>query len=176
MGFMGAGKSTVGRRLADALGWRFVDLDVRVEEALRRTVPEIFRVDGEDRFREVEAHEAGRVLEESGVVVAAGGGWAAKPGRLQRLPEGTVSVWLKVSPAEAVRRVGRSGVARPLLEVADPLEEAGRLLASREEAYRRAALQVDTDGLSPEDVTARIMHLVAGAGGTRPENSKSPNP
>ena len=104
VGFMGCGKSSVGRILARRLGWDFVDLDARVEKAEGRSVAAIFAESGEARFRVVEATEAEKALARDRVVLATGGGWAAQPGRLAALPEGTLSVWLRVSAEEAVRK------------------------------------------------------------------------
>lgn len=160
VGFMGSGKSLVGRRLARALGWDFKDLDVAVERAEGRSVERIFAESGEAHFRAAEAAAAGALLGRDRVVVSAGGGWAAVPGRLRELPAGTRSVWLKVSPEEAVRRTGRSRRARPLLAVRDPLERARALLAERTPFYAEADLEVDTEGRSVEDVAARILNLI----------------
>lgn len=154
---MGAGKTSVGRALATRLGWRFVDVDAAVERQAGLGIPEIFRLRGEARFRELEALAASSLLTESGVVIATGGGWAARPGRLDELPSGTVSVWLDVSPEEAVRRAEGQPGGRPLLEVGDPLATARALLEKRAKHYRRATVRVDTDGRSVDDVTSRIL-------------------
>jgi len=160
VGFMGSGKSTVGRLLAESLGWRFQDLDQSVEEEVGRSVPTIFAEDGEAFFREVEGRLAESILAGDHVVLAAGGGWAARPGRLPEVPDGTLTVWLQVSPEEAVRRVGATGAARPLLDVPDPLVRARSLMAERRPFYAAAGLTVDTEGLTPIDVSRRILTLM----------------
>ena len=156
VGFMGAGKSTVGPRLALALGWSFHDLDAVVEAEEGRTIGAIFSDSGEPYFREVEDRVARRHLELPRVVLAMGGGWAAVPGRLEALPPGTVSVWLKVDPEEAVRRAGGGGT-RPLLSGPEPVEVARALLRQRASRYAASHLEVDTEGRSVEDVTAQIL-------------------
>lgn len=156
---MGSGKSTVGPLLAQALSWRFEDFDTHIERAEGRTIPEIFRDDGETRFREMEGRVAERLLAEEQVVLASGGGWAAAPGRLEALSDDTVSVWLKVSPEAAVDRAGGGG-DRPLLAGPDPLERARRLVQERSPRYAAADLEVDTDGLSPIVVTEKILALI----------------
>jgi shikimate kinase len=161
VGFMGAGKSTVGPLLARALSWRFEDFDDRIEALAERTIQEIFRHDGEPRFREIEAEVAAVLLAEREVVLGSGGGWAAVPGRLRGLPPETVSVWLRVSPDVAVGRVAPAG-GRPLLDAPEPLTAARRLVAEREAAYAAADVQVDTDGRTPEDVTSTILALLEG--------------
>jgi shikimate kinase len=161
VGFMGAGKSRIGRALAAALGWRFVDFDdvVRAETGL--AVPEIFATHGEAYFREAEARVGRRLLGEHEVVLASGGGWAAAPGRLDEVPPGTETFWLRVSIEEALRRVEREPGGRPLLDRADAPEAAARLLAVREPFYRLARFTVDTDRRSVEDVTAGILGILA---------------
>ena len=160
VGFMASGKSTVGPILARDLGWRFVDLDACVEEEEGCSIAEIFRLRGEAHFREVEDRLTRGMLQEDRVVLGSGGGWAAHPGRLRDLPPGTASVWLRVSPEEAVRRSGDQPGARPLLAGPHPVEEARDLLSVREVQYVEADLEVDTEGRTPEDVTAHIVARV----------------
>jgi shikimate kinase len=168
VGFMGSGKSAVGRRLARRLGWTFVDLDARVEAVEGRPVAAIFAGSGEAYFRAVEAREAEAVLAQDRVVLAAGGGWAAEPGRLAGLPDGTASVWLRVSAEEAVRRARTRSGKRPLLAGPDPLGTARELLRRREPAYAQAGVEVDTEGKSVEDVAARIQELLGPGVGSHP--------
>lgn len=160
IGFMGSGKSTVGRLLANALGWRFADLDERIEVEAGRSVPRIFAEDGEAFFRDLEERVADSILRRDHVVLAAGGGWAARPGRLSQVPDGTLTVWLQVSPEEAVRRVRGTPGSRPLLDVPDPLDRARALMAERGPRYATAACTVDTEGLEPIDVSRRILALL----------------
>ncbi len=145
MGFMGSGKTLVGQALSRRMGWGFRDFDQEIKSRVGLPIPEIFRQHGEERFREAEAEIGAMLLEEEGVVLASGGGWPAAVGRMDRLPPGTLSVWLKVSPEEAVRRVRQEGPTRPLLAVEDPLERAREILALREEEYRKAELIVDSE-------------------------------
>ena len=164
VGFMGAGKSVVGRRLAREIAWSFVDADRMVEAKAGRTVREIFEDDGEEHFRRLEAQTMDELLQARRVVVASGGGWAAREGRLDGLPPEAVTVWLDVSPEEAVRRAAHQGAPRPLLEVRDPEARARALLEARREHYSRATFRVDTDGRTVEDVTARIRRMLAEPG------------
>ncbi len=160
VGFMGAGKSSVGRRVASALRWRFVDFDDEVAAAAGMTVPEIFETVGEAAFRELEARVGRRLLGRDEVVLAAGGGWGAVPGRLDEAPAGTETFWLRVSAEEAVRRASARPGTRPLLAGDDPLGRARRLLAEREPRYSRAGGVVDTDRRSVEDVTSEILGIL----------------
>jgi len=157
---MGSGKSTTGRLLAEVLGWRFVDLDEAIELEDGRGIPEIFQEDGEVGFRRIEQDLALRFLDEREVVLAPGGGWPCQPGRLDRTGGETLSIWLQVSPEEALDRVARHGARRPLLEAPDPLARSKDLLSARETYYSRADWWVDTSGSTPQRVVDQVMdHL-----------------
>lgn len=160
VGFMGAGKSSVGAVVASALGWRFLDFDDVIEAEAGSTVREIFARRGEPYFRALEARVARELLARDEVVLGSGGGWAAVPGRLDDLPEGTETFWLRVSAEGALQRLRDQPGSRPLLDVADPLREASVLLERRSEAYRRARWAVDTEGRTVDDVSARILEIL----------------
>lgn len=160
VGFMGSGKSTVGSLLASRVGWEFIDVDELVEEEDGRPIPRIFREDGEEGFRRIEHRIAGRLLGEDEVVLAPGGGWPCRPGRLEGAGKDTLSIWLRVSPERAWERVRSQGARRPLLEVSDPLRRIRGLIAEREPYYRNANWWVDTDlHLPPETVRRVTQHL-----------------
>lgn len=159
IGFMGAGKSTVGPLLARALGWRFVDLDAEVERAEGSSVAELIRRRGVERFRELESRTGRRVLRRRRVVVAAGGGWAAEPGHMDLLDELSVAVWLRVTPETALARIRTARHSRPLLDVGDPLEAARDLLQARTAHYCRSDITIDTENRSPAEVVREIMRL-----------------
>lgn len=159
VGFMGSGKSTVGPLLAGAMSWRFEDFDSHVERSEGRSIPDIFREDGEPYFRKVEGEAATSLLALDEVVLASGGGWAAVPGRLRAVPDGTVSIWLRVTPEVALARAG-GGTDRPVLDHPDRLGRARELLSTRTVSYAEADLEVDTDGRTPEDVCESILALI----------------
>jgi shikimate kinase len=156
VGFMGSGKTTVGRLLAARLGWTFVDLDDEVEAATGTKVAELFRTKGEEEFRRLEAEAGAAALARDRIVIAPGGGWSLAPGRLDALPEGSLTVWLKVTPETAVSRATRHGRVRPLLLGPDPLGRAKTLLAERESVYARATLQIDAERGSATSVAQAI--------------------
>jgi shikimate kinase len=160
VGFMGSGKTSAGRLVADRLGWRFVDFDDEIVKEAGASIPEIFRNEGEAAFRAREAGVAQRLLTEKGVVLASGGGWGAVPGRLTGLPRGTESFWLKVTAPTVIARAAGEPGSRPLLDRGDALEEASRLLAERDPVYRQARWMVDTEHSAVEDVAARILEIL----------------
>ena len=161
VGFMGAGKTSVGRVVADALGWRFVDFDEVIEAEAGVDVAEIFRRWGEPHFRALEERVGHRLLQQDEVVLGTGGGWAAREGRLTDLPPGTASFWLRVSATTAVERATGQPGRRPLIAGEDPIGRAARLLSERADAYGRARWAVDTEGSTVDDVSARILEILA---------------
>lgn len=174
VGFMGSGKTTVGRKLARILGWEFVDFDDVVEARSGHTISEIFRRDGEQRFRELEAVVASELLRRRRVVLASGGGWPATRGRMEALDEDTLSVWLRVSPEEAVRRVRAEGPGRPLLDGERPLERAAELLERRREHYALARLALDTEAQEPDELARRVAGEVTGGTPARRDAERNP--
>jgi len=172
VGFMGSGKSTVGRVLAAELGWCFSDFDDAVESEVGAPIPEIFAQRGEAFFRKVEDRVARRLLERDRIVLASGGGWPVREGRMDRLPAETLSVWLRVSPEEAVRRARADEGERPLLAGDDPVERARDLLEERAPEYGKAALILDSESAPPRGLARtiveylRVQRSAVGAPGT----------
>ena len=153
---MASGKSAVGAELARRLGWDHVDLDRDIEAFTGRPIPRIFAEEGEGAFRAMEAQATHRMAGREGVVLSPGGGWITNPALLEALGPGTLSVWLRVSPDEAVRRAAEAPGERPLLAGPDPLGAVRRLLLAREGFYARADLHLDTDGRSVASVADDI--------------------
>ena len=172
VGFMGSGKTLVGRALATRLGWSFRDFDQEVRFRTGLPIPEIFRQHGEAGFRKMEGEVGVELLLEERVVLASGGGWPMGEGRMDGLPPGTLTVWLKVTPEEAVRRAREEGPTRPLLAVPDPLERARQMLGEREESYQKADLSLDPGDSSPEEIARQIEEMMKSTGrGTAPSES-----
>lgn len=161
-GFMGTGKSTVGRRLADRLGRAFVDLDEQIESEAHATIPELFASEGEAGFRRREGELLERLCREGGArVVAVGGGAPCHGDNLEKMRAAGLVVVLTASPDEILARVG-DAAARPLLaRAADRRREVERLLAERAGFYAQAHLTVDTTGLPPSQVVSRILEEIA---------------
>ncbi len=160
VGFMAAGKTTVGRLLARRLGWTFLDFDDVIEARTGATVPQIFREQGEAAFRALEARLTEELAHAPGVVLAPGGGWITQPHLLDLLGPGSLVIWLRVSPEEAVRRALADHVHRPLLAGPDPLGKARLLLAEREPLYYLADIAVDVDERDPDDVAWEIAERI----------------
>jgi shikimate kinase len=155
-GFMGAGKTAVGRRLAAALGWAFVDLDGEVERAAALSVAEIFERLGEARFRRLERAALEATLSRPRVVVATGGGALAQPEALELLRGRGLIVWLKLPFAELAARVEAAGAGtRPLYK---DRRRARQLYRERLPFYRRADLVLAVGGgQTSEQVVGRLV-------------------
>ena len=155
-GFMGSGKTTVGRILADALGCLFLDLDDLIVKKAGKTIPEIFAHDGEPAFRQLEARLLRQTVEkyaESTVVLALGGGAVTTPASATLLHEKTVCIYLRATLETLQQRLSGETAGRPLADDA----MAGRL-AAREPLYEETAhVIIDTDGLAPDEVADEII-------------------
>jgi len=142
VGMMGAGKSTIGRRLAARLKLSFVDADNEIETAHGgMTIPEIFEAHGEAHFRDGEARVIARLLDNGPGVLATGGGSFMREETRQRIRDKAISVWLKADADVIMRRVKRRA-DRPLLQTADPAGTVTRLLTEREPVYQDADLTI----------------------------------
>jgi len=163
LGFMGAGKTSVGQELARRLGWRFVDLDQRIEMRTGQTIPEVFSGSGEDAFREIETTALRELLAELGhgspVVVALGGGAPVREENAALLAScGAPQVFLD-APFEVVRqRCRETAPTRPLFRED---EQARLLYESRRRHYLRAQFRVDTSSRSVEETAAEIARALA---------------
>ena len=165
VGLMGAGKTTVGRRLAAALGAPFVDSDEEVEAAARMSVAEIFETLGEAEFREGERRVIARLLDEPPQVIATGGG-AFMNDRTRAVIEekGATAVWLRAELDVLLERVGRRS-GRPLLERGDPREILAGLMAERHPVYAQADVSVrSVANERHEAVAGRIIDALAARG------------
>ncbi|RPA19658.1 shikimate kinase [Gordonia sp. OPL2] len=161
IGFMGAGKSTVGRILADRLGVDFVDTDAEIVRTTGRPIPDIFTVDGPARFREIERDVVLEVLRSHGGVVALGGGAVMTPAVADGL-QGHRVIYLQVSADDGFARVRDSD--RPLIAGDDPQARYRDLLDERHETYTRTGtFAVDAAAGAPSDVADIILAELARA-------------
>jgi shikimate kinase len=141
VGMMGAGKSTIGRRLAARLRLPFLDADIEIEAAAGMSIPDIFETHGERHFRDGEARVIARLLDGGPAVLATGGGAFMREETRNRIGSKAVSLWLKADADVIMRRVKRRA-DRPLLQTADPAATVGRLIEEREPVYQHADLTI----------------------------------
>lgn len=163
VGMMGAGKSTIGPRLARRLGRRFIDTDEEVERAAGSRVAEIFEREGEPAFRSRE-REAIEACCGKAAVVALGGGAVEPPGVRDRIAGAGTVIYLRARPETLLARVGDAR-GRPLLEGLSPAGQAGRLaelLERRRAAYESASIVIDTDDLPPDSVVEALAERIGG--------------
>lgn len=156
VGLPGSGKSTIGRRLAKALGVGLLDTDVAIEQRTGRSIADIVATDGEQEFRRIEEDVVRAALADHDGVLSLGGGAVTSPGVRAALAGHTV-VYLEISAAEGVRRTGGNTV-RPLLAGPDRAEKYRALMAKRAPLYRRVAtMRVDTNRRNPGAVVRHIL-------------------
>lgn len=161
-GFMGTGKSTVGRLVAERLRRCFVDTDALIESR-HGPIPAIFAEHGEDRFRQLERDVSAELAARSGLVVATGGRTMLDPANQASLGATGTVVCLAASVEQLVQRLHDEAEHRPLLQGDDPAGRIAELLAEREAGYGRYP-QVATDGRTPAEVAEAVVELVTGTG------------
>ena len=160
VGMMGAGKSTIGRRLAARLRLPFVDADSEIEAAAGMTIPEIFEIHGEPHFRDGEARVIARLLESGPAVLATGGGSFMREETRRRIGDKAVSIWLKADADIIMRRVKRRS-DRPLLQTADPAGTVSRLMTEREPVYQHADITIASRDVPHEKIVDEILDALA---------------
>jgi shikimate kinase len=158
VGFMGTGKTTVGRIVAERRGMSFVDMDDVIVEREGKPIPRIFAEDGEPHFRACERRLVLELAARQGLVIATGGGIVLNPDNVADFSRTGLVVCLWAEPEEILRRVG-ADTNRPLLAVADKIGRIRELLAKRAPLYRTVPNQLDTTGLDSEAVVNRILQL-----------------
>src|SRR5438067_4713690 len=141
VGMMGAGKSTIGRRLSARLRLPFLDADTEIEAAAGMSIPDIFESHGEPQFRDGEARVIARLLNSGPAVIATGGGAFMREDTRKRIRDTAVSIWLKADADVIMKRVRRRA-DRPLLQTEDPVATVSRLLEAREPVYQGADLTI----------------------------------
>ena len=167
VGMMGAGKSTIGRRLSVRLRLPFVDADTEIEAAAGMSIPDIFEARGEPDFRNGEARVIARLLDNGPGVIATGGGAFMREETRNRIRDKAISIWLKADADIIMRRVKRRA-DRPLLQTADPEATIGRLISEREPVYQHADLMVWSRDVPHEkivDECIEALHLKIGGEG-----------
>ncbi len=158
IGFMGTGKTAVGKALAEKLGREFIELDPLIEQRSGKTIPEIFKEEGEIAFRELEIAVTKEAAGKKDAVIACGGGVVLNKINIDRLKQEAVIVYLTASPGVILKRTLHDDEERPLLKVANPARTIRELLGLRKPFYERAAdITINTSKLGIKTVVEQII-------------------
>ena len=161
IGFMGAGKTAVGKVLAEKLGKEFVELDSLIEQRAGKTIPDIFEEDGEEHFRELEIEVTKEVSSKKNAVIGSGGGIVLNKINIDRLKRESTIVYLTATPRVILERTSADQIERPLLMVADKVLHIRELLKFRKLYYERAAdIKIDTSKLDVNSIAEQIIEKV----------------
>ncbi len=158
VGFMGSGKSSTGRYIAEKLGRPFLDMDTEIERREGRGIPDIFAKEGEPYFRALERALVQELATRENMVIAPGGGIVLNPDNVRDFAASGLVINLRVSPDWVLRRVGQDP-NRPLLQGGDPLQRIRDLMDKRKALYAAVPYQLETDGLTPEAVGEQVLDL-----------------
>jgi len=156
VGFMGTGKTAVGKQLAKKLDMRYVNTDNLIEAREDMPINEIFAKKGEPHFRKIEKEVVKDVAAAGGQVIATGGGVVLDNENMDNLKNNGVIICLNATPEDILKRT-RSYADRPLLNVPDPLAKIKELLSAREPYYKKADHQIDTSGKSVREVVGEVV-------------------
>src|ERR1700688_757654 len=173
VGMMGAGKSTIGRRLSARLRLPFLDADTEIEAAAGMSIPDIFEAHGEPHFRDGEARVIARLLDSGPAVLATGGGAFMREETRTRIGDKAVSIWLKADADIIMKRVKRRA-DRPPPQPADPAATVGRLIEEREPVYRHADLTIWSRDVPHEkivDECLEALHALLCGGAAKPASN-----
>src|ERR1700688_4171791 len=173
VGMMGAGKSTIGRRLSLRLRLPFLDADTEIEAAAGMSIPDIFETHGEPHFRDGEARVIARLLDSGPAVLATGGGAFMREDTRNRIRDKAVSIWLKADADIIMKRVKRR-TDRPLLQAADPAATVGRLIEEREPVYQHADITIwsrDVPHQKIVDECIEALHALLCGGAAKPASN-----
>ncbi|MCL4491297.1 MAG: shikimate kinase [Nitrospirae bacterium] len=165
-GFMGTGKTEVGKLLSQKLGYVLIDIDSEIEKEQRTAITEIFKQHGEPGFRDIESAVIKRFSDASRAVISTGGGAVLRQENMAGLRKNGVIVCLMATPETIVQRTS-SGNDRPLLQVENPLKRIRELLEFRRPYYEKADIIIDTENKSPLEVAEEIIKAVNKAAGCR---------
>ena len=157
-GFMGTGKTTLGRLLADKIGYQFIDTDTLIEMQIGQTISDFFQHQGEAAFRKLESKLVKNLAQKQGLVIATGGGLVLDPNNVAMLSKTGRIICLTASPEEILARVAKQQDVRPLLQGEDPLKKITQLLQQRDSVYRQFP-QFSTSKLSREELLNQLVRF-----------------
>ncbi len=157
-GFMGTGKTTLGRLLAEKIGYEFIDTDTQIERETRKTITELFKTQGEAAFRKLESELVEGLAQKEGLVIATGGGLVLDPNNVAVLSKTGKIICLTASPEEILARVAKQQDVRPLLQEKDPKAKIIDLLQQRDSVYRQFP-QLSTSELSREELINQLVRF-----------------
>jgi len=164
IGFMGSGKTTIGKMMADRLGYLFFDMDDLIEISEQRKINDIFKESGEEYFRNIESKILEKVISNKDCVFACGGGVVLKGENMDMISENSYVVYLMISPAEAIKRLSRS-INRPLLPYKNRNEKIYELINTRSKQYcKYADIIINNEKISPENTAKKIIARIKKAG------------
>lgn len=158
-GFMGTGKTEVGRELARLLDLKLIDIDTEIEKAERMTINEIFKQFGEARFREIETEMIKKISEKKNIVISTGGGAVLRDENVISLKENGVIICLTASPETIFKRLQYNS-DRPLLQAENPFQRIRDLLNFREPFYDKADILIDTENKTPLQIAEEIIEQI----------------
>ena len=159
VGFMGSGKSTVGKILAQSLDQEFVEMDALIEKSQAKEISAIFAQEGESYFRQLEKDLLKELAKKTDLVVSCGGGLVCDPQNIELLKKTGLLVCLSAS-ADTIYERTKEYTSRPLLEVKDPLSKIQELLVKREPYYQQAHHTVSTDNSRPKEISETIIKII----------------
>ncbi|MDC0087993.1 shikimate kinase [Akkermansiaceae bacterium] len=177
IGFMGCGKSTIGRELKKSLGYHFIDTDNVIEEQAGKSIPEIFEQNGEQAFRDLETKVLKEIIhqETNHHIIATGGGMPIRPENQALLQKLGFVVWLSCSPEKILARTARTS-NRPLLNCNDPLAKISELLEERSPIYESSShMKINTSSLDFNEISCGILESARYHFGNIPSVSTSLN-
>ncbi len=158
-GFMGTGKTTIAKELAKRLHMKLVDIDEEIVSAWKMTINDIFKIHGEQHFRDIETTMIKKFSLEKNIIISTGGGAVLRDENMEALKGNGIVFCLNASAETILKRTG-SSEDRPLLKVENPKEKINELLACRRPFYEKAGIMIETDGKSPLEIADEIMEIM----------------
>jgi shikimate kinase len=158
-GFMGTGKTAVGRELSRLLNMNLIDVDTEIEKSQRMTINEIFKQFGEPKFREIETEMIRKLSKQKDVIISTGGGAVLRQENMDVLRKQGVIICLMASPETILKRTSRN-TNRPLLQVEDPFGKIQELLNFRKPFYEKADIIINTEGKTPLQIAEEIIDKI----------------